>query len=396
VTAAALGCFGAGLAVAGTATSMTALILGRALQGSGSALFVVSTVLVGRVYAPEQRPRVFTWMSAAWIVPALVGPAIAGTLADTVGWRWVFLGLLPMVVPVGVLLLLAMRPYDRRHVRPDAHESGREADADAGPAPRRLGLAVVAAIGVAAVQQGALGLRPAEGGSPGAPDPRLGLLVGAAGLALLAWAVPRLLPAGTLRLARGVPSVVAARGLLGASFFGAEAFLPLMLVEDRGLSAAVAGSSLTLGALGWFAGSWVQGRPGLTTPRPRLVGIGGLLIAVSSAGAAIVAGVAAVPWPVALVAWGVGAAGMGVAVASFSVLMLDQTPPAKRGVTSAALQLAEPLAATVTVALAGAVYAAGRAAGSGGESAAFAAIFTGTTALALVVAAVSPRVQAET
>src|SRR5665647_1823966 len=51
-----------------------------------------------------------------------------------------------------------------------------------------------------------------------------GLIIGVVGLTLLAVTVPGLLPAGTLRLARGLPSVIALRGLFGAAFFGAEVY----------------------------------------------------------------------------------------------------------------------------------------------------------------------------
>ena len=47
---------------------------------------------------------------------------------------------------------------------------------------------------------------------------------------------------------------------MAGAFFGAEAFVPLMLVEQRHLSLLVAGSTLTVGALGWTAGSWLQSR----------------------------------------------------------------------------------------------------------------------------------------
>ncbi|WP_218671362.1 hypothetical protein [Microbispora sp. GKU 823] len=81
-----------------------------------------------------------------------------------------------------------------------------------------------------------------------------------AGLAVLALTLPRLLPKGTLRAARGLPTVVALRGLGAGSFFAAEVFVPLMLVQERGLNAAEAGLALTGGSLAWSLGSWIQGR----------------------------------------------------------------------------------------------------------------------------------------
>ena len=56
------------------------------------------------------------------------------------------------------------------------------------------------------------------------------------GVALLVPAVLGLLPRGTYRAARGLPSVVLLRGVAAGSFIAAESFVPLMLVTQRGLS----------------------------------------------------------------------------------------------------------------------------------------------------------------
>ena len=58
------------------------------------------------------------------------------------------------------------------------------------------------------------------------------------GLTTIVVASRRLLPAGTLRAERGLPSVIALRGIASAAFFGAEAFIPLLLVTVRGFSPA--------------------------------------------------------------------------------------------------------------------------------------------------------------
>lgn len=45
------------------------------------------------------------------------------------------------------------------------------------------------------------------------------------------------------------------RGVVAGAFMGTEAFVPLMLVEHRELSASRAGLVLTVSAVGWFAGA---------------------------------------------------------------------------------------------------------------------------------------------
>ena len=84
--------FVVGLLISGSAQSMTMLICGRALQGLGTGLTTVALyVVVARTYPERLRPRVFSAYAAAWVLPALIGPAIAGYLVVHVGWRWVFL-----------------------------------------------------------------------------------------------------------------------------------------------------------------------------------------------------------------------------------------------------------------------------------------------------------------
>ena len=120
------------------------------------------------------------------------------------------------------------------------------------------------------------------------------------------------------------------RGLLAASFFGAETFIPLMLVERRGLPATYSGLSLTSGALGWATGSWIQSRPGLPLPRHRILQIGSALV---TTGIVLVAVVLVADLPVWLVAvaWVVGGLGMGMAMTSASVLVMQQSPTGRPG-----------------------------------------------------------------
>ena len=187
---------------------------------------------------------------------------------------------------------------------------------------------------------------------------RVGLFFAVAGLALVAPTVRRLLPAGTLRFARGLPTVVAMRGVLAGAFFGAETFVPLMLVSQRGLSATLAGLCLTGGAIGWSAGSWYQGRPATRLPRYLLVRTGCALVALGVVGVALATWPVVPPW-VAAVAWTVGGVGMGMSMASVSVLMLQLSPPQDQGANSAALQVSDSLFAAVTIGLGGAIYAVG-------------------------------------
>ena len=96
--------FAVGLIVAGSASDMVMLIVGRLIQGvGGGALNVALYVLIARVISEPDRPRVFSWVSTAWVLPSLAGPPVAAYLTDQLSWRWVFFSVL-ILVAVWVVL----------------------------------------------------------------------------------------------------------------------------------------------------------------------------------------------------------------------------------------------------------------------------------------------------
>ena len=205
--------FSLGLVVCGAAGSMEVLVAGRLLQGlGGGALTVGLYVVVGLVFPAVLQPAVFASFAAAWVLPALFGPALAALVADTVGWRWVFLGMVALVAAAALLIAPALRGLERR--------AGGE------PAPRsRLAWATVGAVAVLALEL--------LGSSTG----RAGLLALAA-LAVVVVALRHLLPAGTLVARRGLPAVIGTRGLMSAGFFCAEAYIVFVLQEQSGSARA--------------------------------------------------------------------------------------------------------------------------------------------------------------
>jgi len=93
-----LALFSVGLVIGGLAPSMEVLVAGRALQGlGGGAIPPVAYVAIGRALPEELRGRMFATLSTAWVLPGVIGPAISGVVADTAGWRFVFVGMLPLI-----------------------------------------------------------------------------------------------------------------------------------------------------------------------------------------------------------------------------------------------------------------------------------------------------------
>ena len=332
-----IGAFGAGLVLSGTAVTMWIFILGRALQGVGGGLVVVALyVTVSRVYPEHLRPPVLASFAAAWVVPAVVGPLIAGSVTQHLGWRWVFLGI-PVLVAVPLAVMI---PALRRSASGPPPGSGEPAPVDR----RRLKFAGVLAVGAGLLQYAGQELS------------LVAVVPAVAGAALLVPAALRLLPAGTYRAARGLPAVVLLRGMAAGGFVVAESFVPLMLVSQRGLSVTMAGLALAAGGATWALGSFTQSRARLGPYRERLAQGGMLLVACGVAYSPVVL-VQAVPvWTLA-VAMSVACYGMGLVIGSTSVLLLQLSAPEEAGKNSAALQMSDSLSNVVLLAVTGAAFA---------------------------------------
>lgn len=334
--------FSAGLLVCAAAPTMEVLLAGRVLQGlGGGALTVGLYVLVGIVFPPVLRPAVFASFAAAWVLPALFGPAVAALVADALGWRWVFGGAVLLVAGAALLITPALRSGHRP-------EMG-DADPGAGTAPRgSLVWAAVAAVAVLALEL--------LGSDPGTALPAV------LALALVVVSLRRLLPPGTLVGRRGLPSVIATRGLLSASFFCAEAYIVYVLQEQWGLSPGRAGIALTLVGITWAAASQAQARLGSRVSDVTAMRVGTGLV---------LAGVAALALSVELhlpalvtgASYVLAGAGMGFGYPRTSVAMLAVSSDRDRGFNSSALTIADSLGAALALSVSGVVFAASERAG---------------------------------
>ncbi|MBL1068485.1 MFS transporter [Streptomyces sp. 7-21] len=377
--------FSGGLLLSGTAQSMWVFVAGRAVQGAAGGLVIVALYVTVRHAYPERlRPAALAAFSAAWVVPSMTGPVISGTVTEHLSWRYVFLGITVLVV----LPLLVMLPALRRAV------PSRGPDADGEPFDwRRLRLAAAVALGAGLLQYGGQDLR------------WLSLLPAAAGLVLLVPAALRLLPAGTFRAARGMPSAIALRGLVSAGYMVSQTFLPLLLVTRRGLTPTEAGLALVVSGATWALGSQLQSRPRFEARRLALVRLGTVLIALAVALVPAVLAESVPVWTPALV-MSVGALGMGLVISSCAVLVLRLSPPTEAGENVASLQVCDSLANVVMLTAVGTAFAAlggdpqaaaaePGAAGSGATvgAEAFAVVYAAAAAVTVLAVVVAGRLR---
>jgi MFS family permease len=366
---AGLALFSAGLALAGLAPTMLVLVCGRALQGIGAgAVPAVAYVAIGRCLPEALRARMMAVLSTAWVLPGLIGPAVSAAVASFFGWRWVFLGLLPLVAVTGSLAMPALVRLGRK---PQAEDVSAAAE-------HQLSHGLAAAAGAGLILAG-LTL------AAGSRELLIGIGVAAVGIAVLVPSLRRLLPAGTFAARPGLPAVILCRGLLTFTFFGADAYVTLTISTVRHHTPALAGVAITGATLAWTAGAWVQSRLNGKWEARRLVGCGVAIISAGLAGMALVL-LPATPVYVCLAAWTVAGFGIGLAYAPIALLMLREAPAGREGWASASLSLADVLGTALGIGAGGAAVSAATARGwplGAGVGVAFAVAAAGAVALAM-------------
>lgn len=336
-----IGLFAIGLVVGGLAPSMAVLVLARFVQGLGAGTIPpIAYVAIGRRLDERLRPQMFAMLSTAWVIPGVFGPAIAGIVGETIGWRFVFLGLLPLIAVAAVIAYPAVR-----RVGPPAEAADAEMRA-ASSTRRRLPLALVTAAGTGLLLAGLT-----------AGEPALTVALFVAGLALALPALRALTPPGTLRAARGVPATVLMRGILTFTFFGVDAYVALTMVDVRGWSTIEAGVALTAATLTWTAGSWIQAKLAHRYPPDRFVRVGVTIVVVGLSLFGLVILPQVSPW-VALPTFGLAGLGMGLAYAPLALIVLRESAPAEQGSVSSALSLLDSLGTALGTGVTGALVAA--------------------------------------
>ena len=334
---------------------MEVLVVGRLVQGLGTGGQTVALyVVVARVYPPALHGRVFAAFSAAWVVPSLIGPFLAGAVTEYLHWRWVFFGVAALTTVAYAVVALRLRgtAAAHRHAvhRPDRPAPGlrgrgrrRRARAQPGRRARRVGMAR------------GRGIRPRHRRRRRA----------------------RCCRAAPCAPAAGLPSVVLMRGLIAGALFGAEIYVPYLLIDDYGFSPTWAGLGLTAAALAWAVAADLQGRFGdrLGNTRITLIGTGLLTAAM-----VIAAATAALHLPAAVVisGWALAGGGMGLMYPRLTVLTLAYSTPQDQGFNSSALSIADSIGAATSIAVMGLVFTA-----LVGTDAGFPAVFVIATVLAL-------------
>ncbi len=330
--------FGAGSAAAALSGSATALIVARAIQGTGGALIAPLTLtILTRAFPAEQRAAAIGLWSGVSGLGLAAGPLIGGIIVNGLNWNAVFW----VNVPVALLLLAlgGWRLEESRGERVPLDLPG-------------IGLAGFGLLGVV------FGLIRGNAVGWGSAQIVLALATGTA--LLLAFVVrERLTRAPMLDLqlfaGRGFTAANVAGFLMSAGMFGSIWLITLYVQNVLGFTPLRAGLATmpwtaTIMVVAPFAGI-VAGRVG--SRLPAVVGLAAQAAALLWLGHA--AGLAT-PYSTILPAFLLGGFGMGLVFAPLSAAVMTTVAESRGGQASGAYNALRELGGVFGVAILGAVF----------------------------------------
>lgn len=326
-----------GIVIAATSVNMIMLILGRVFQGFGAGAIITCvyySITLG--YPDKLRTKILALFSGAYIFPALIGPYIAGLIAEYLSWRFVFWLVLPFI---GLAVALTLPAFRKLTVR-----------GNTAPKNSRIeGYAVLLAIGTGMLLAGL-----------GFITDWKGIVLSIAGLLIMIQPLRKLLPEGTLSARSGLPATIASRGFFVACYNATESYVVLALTDVKKLPADLAGLIVAAGALSWSTAAWLQSKldakdRGNGRKKRVTIGIGFMII-----------GVAAVLLAVGLPEGGIVFAvisqvftgfGIGLAHPTTGAIALQHAKAGEEGEISASLQFTDAFSPGLSIGIGGALIA---------------------------------------
>ncbi|KAG9063552.1 hypothetical protein KI688_004436 [Linnemannia hyalina] len=111
--------FMVGSAGAGGATTMTMLIVFRAIQGlGGSGLLSIVLIIISDIFAIEERAKYQSVIWSVFGVSSVIGPLLGGVFVEQATWRWCFLINLPLgVVTLASVVVFLRLPFERPELK---------------------------------------------------------------------------------------------------------------------------------------------------------------------------------------------------------------------------------------------------------------------------------------
>ncbi len=325
-----LAIFASGIVLAGLAWSMPSFIAARALQGiGGGTVSAVTFATVTRAYPEDIRPRVMAWMTTAWVVPSLIAPAVAGYIAEYYNWRWIFWGILPFMAVTAIFASPGLRAIPVGI----PHGNGFDKTKDALRIAFGMGLLIWA-----------IGIKPSF----------LSGIYIVSGLIIALMPLKRILPTATAERRLRLWTAIMLRFAIVFAFFGAESFMPLMLIELHNYDAFIAGLILTGATITWVTSAFAFSKWKDRFQVRVWISIG-MSIVILALVMTIAVIQSLVPAWTALIAWTIGGLGMGATYTAVSVTAMANTDKGREGATGTAIGMAESLGVALIAGFGGAI-----------------------------------------
>ncbi|MBO1015656.1 MFS transporter [Achromobacter sp. SD115] len=330
--------FTAGSALCGLADNLTALLIGRAVQGVAGALLVPGalSLLTQAFPDPKERAQAIGIWASCNAISLIVGPMLGGVLVAHFNWQSIFL----INLPVGALAI-ALGAWS---ITESAHPEHAAFD----PAGQALSVLWLGALTYGLIAAGEYGWA--------APQATVALAIAATGLLAFLWVEHRaarpILPLGLFRDA-GFAITNFASFVLGFSAYSSLFFFSLYLQHVRGLSPLATGWQLAPQFAAAGLVSLVFGRLNLRFGLPRLMIAGFAFIGLAMLG--MTSFEAHTPYAVSgalLVLLGLGT---GLAVPSTSMAVMATVPRERSGMASATMNALRQTGMTIGIALLGAL-----------------------------------------
>ncbi|WP_407883450.1 MDR family MFS transporter [Furfurilactobacillus curtus] len=97
-----------GSVISGTATTITALIIGRLIQGAGSGIMIpLLTTLIVRAAGGKNLGSLMAIIGLPMVLIPILGPTIGGYIIQQLNWHWIFYVNIPIaVISIGLIMWL--------------------------------------------------------------------------------------------------------------------------------------------------------------------------------------------------------------------------------------------------------------------------------------------------
>jgi MFS family permease len=330
VMLAGIAAFAAGSLGAGLAWDMPALIVARVIQGLGAgAVQAAGLTVIGDRFEVHERGRAQGWLSGVWGVSSVLGPVVGGALADTAGWRWVFLINLP-------LCLIAAIVFAFGHREPRVRPSSNVDYAGAALLTAGCSLAILALLTGGRAWPAAI-----------AAVAVLGMLV-----VVERRAANPVLPGQLVRDRTALSSNLANIGL-GAIMMGVNSYVPLYAQTVLGAGALASGLTIAPMMIGWPLGAAYSSRAFLRSGFRTAVLIGAGVAVLGALGLALIG--PATPLP--LIGTACFVIGLGLGFSTTPLMLAVQTTAGheQRGALTASVMFSRSFGSAVGVAALGAI-----------------------------------------